>query len=77
MIVQVKVKPNAKKQQIEERADGSLEIRLKSAPVDGKANQELIELLAERYQVPKSHIAIKSGRSSPHKRIEICDRPPN
>jgi hypothetical protein len=69
--LQVKVKPNSKKQNIEEAADGSLTVHLKSAPVDGKANKELIEVLAERFSVAKSQIRIKSGLSSRTKVIEI------
>lgn len=68
---QVKVKPNSKKQTIEESANGSLTVHLKSPPVDGKANKELIELLAKKFDVPKSHIRIKSGLSSRTKLIEI------
>jgi hypothetical protein len=67
----VKVKPNSKVQKIEEEADGSLSVRLKSPPVDGKANEELIKLLAEKFDVPKSHITIKSGLSSRQKLVEI------
>jgi uncharacterized protein (TIGR00251 family) len=55
----VKVKPNAKQQKIEELADGSLNVHLKSPPVDGKANEELIKLLAKDFDVPKSSIRIK------------------
>ena len=68
---QVKVKPNSKKQTIEEFADGSLMVHLKSPPRDGKANKELIELLAKKIDVPKSQIRIKSGLSSRTKLIEI------
>ncbi|MGB7445113.1 MAG: DUF167 domain-containing protein [Coleofasciculaceae cyanobacterium] len=68
---QVKVKPNSKKQNIEELADGSLKVNLKSPPVDGKANQELIELLAKKFGVSKSKINIKSGLSSKRKLVEI------
>lgn len=68
---QVKVKPNSKKQSIQESADGSLTVHLKSPPVDGKANKELIELLAKKFDVPKSNIRIKLGLSSRTKLIEI------
>lgn len=68
---QVKVKPNSKRQSIEEQPDGSLTVHLKSPPVDGKANQELIALLAEKFNVSKSNINIKSGLSSKNKLIEI------
>ncbi len=68
---QVKVKPNSKKQAIEDAADGSLTVHLKSPPVDGKANKELIELLAKKFDVVKSQIRIKSGLSSRTKLVEI------
>ncbi|HEY9619256.1 MAG TPA: DUF167 domain-containing protein [Crinalium sp.] len=69
--LQVKVKPNSKKQDIQTSDDGSLIVHLKSPPVDGKANAELIKLLAERFDVPKSSIHIKSGLSSKTKLVEI------
>ncbi|GAB4237041.1 MAG: hypothetical protein Kow0049_22560 [Stanieria sp.] len=71
MKISVKVKPNSQQQKIEELADGSLIIRLKSPPIDGKANQELIEILAKKFQVAKSQITIKSGLSSKNKLVEI------
>jgi hypothetical protein len=71
MKIQVKVKPNSQEQKIEELADGSLSIRLKTPPIDGKANQELIEILAKKFQVTKSQITIKSGASGRNKLVEI------
>ncbi|MDZ8065565.1 MAG: DUF167 domain-containing protein [Nostoc sp. DedQUE08] len=67
----IKVKPNSKQQKIKEQPDGSLTVYLKSPPVDGKANEELIKLLADKFDVPKSHIRIKSGFSSRQKLMEI------
>ncbi|MGH1395528.1 MAG: DUF167 domain-containing protein [Trichormus sp.] len=67
----VKVKPNSKQQKILEESDGSLTVHLKSPPVDGKANEELIKLLADKFDLPKSQIRIKSGLSSRQKLIEI------
>jgi uncharacterized protein (TIGR00251 family) len=67
----VKVKPNSKQQKIEELPDGSLNVHLKSPPVDGKANEELIKLLAKKFDVSKSSIRIKSGTTSRQKVIEI------
>ncbi|MEG3970332.1 DUF167 domain-containing protein [Microcoleus sp. T2B6] len=74
-IFTVKVKPNSKQQSIEEQPDGSLTIHLKSPPVDGKANQELIMLLAKKFKVPKSAIGIKSGLSSKNKLVEVAIEP--
>jgi len=67
----IKVKPNSQQQKIEEAEDGSLIIHLKSSPVDGKANEELIKLLAKKFDVQKSRITIKSGLSSRNKLVEI------
>jgi len=71
MKISIKVKPNSRKQKIEELTDGSLIICLKSPPIDGQANQELIEMLAKKFQVTKSQITIKSGLSSKNKLVEI------
>jgi len=67
----VKVKPNSKHQSIKEETDGSFTVHLKLPPVDGKANEELIKILAKRFDVSKSKIIIKSGLSSRQKLIEI------
>ncbi|KST62984.1 DUF167 domain-containing protein [Mastigocoleus testarum] len=67
----VKAKLNSKQQKIIEELDGSLTVHLKSPPVDGKANQELIKILAKKFNIPKSNVTIKSGASSRHKLIEI------
>ncbi len=71
MVVQIKVKPNSKKPRIEEDAGGGMTVYLKSPPVEGKANEELIARLAERFGVPKSRVRIKSGHGSRMKLVEI------
>ena len=71
MKISVKVKANAKQQKIEAIADGSLKISLKSPPIDGKANLELISLLAKHFQVSKSQVMIKSGQNNQSKIVEI------
>jgi uncharacterized protein (TIGR00251 family) len=70
----VNFKPNSKQQKITEYEDGSLIVHLKSPPVDGKANEELIKLLAEKFDVPKSDIRIKSGLSSRQKLVKIDNK---
>ena len=69
-VLQVKVKPNSQQQRITEESDGTLTVHIKSPPVDGKANKELIKLLAKKLDVPKSQIRIKSGLASRSKLIE-------
>lgn len=70
-ILNIKVKPLSRQSLIREETDGSLTVHLKSPPVDGKANRELIKLLAKKLGVPPSQIHIKSGLSSRHKLVEI------
>lgn len=71
MKIQVKVKPNSKQQTIKITVDGTFIVSLKSPPVDGKANKELIELLAKKFNLSKSEITIKSGLSARNKLIII------
>lgn len=69
--VQVRVKPNAKQVKVIEEEEGNLVISLKSPPVDGKANAELIEVLADWFGVSKKSVRIKLGLSSKRKLVEI------
>lgn len=71
MIRSVKVKPNSKNPRIEEAPDGSLTVHLKSPPIEGRANEELIARLADHYGVPKSRLRVKSGAASRNKLVEI------
>jgi uncharacterized protein (TIGR00251 family) len=71
MQIKVKVKPNSKIQKIESEADGSLTVYLKSPPIDGKANNELIKVLAKKFALPQTNIIIKSGFNCRQKLIEI------
>lgn len=70
-IIEVRVKPNARASSLEQVPDGSWIAQLKSPPVDGKANAELIALVALKFGCRKSAVAIRSGAGSRAKRIEI------
>ena len=52
------------------RGDALL-VRLKSPPVEGKANSELIEVIAAALRIPKSNVAIISGEHSKLKRVRV------
>lgn len=51
MILQVKVKPRSRTSGLEQLPDGTLVTRLRSPPVDGKADAELVTLIAGRLKV--------------------------
>ena len=62
-VIQVKVKPNAKVSVLERLADGTWLAQVKSPPVDSKANQELIVLVAQQFGCRKGQVSIKVGGS--------------
>ena len=47
--------------------------QIKSPPVDGKANEELIALIAKHFGCRKSDVLIKSGGSGRLKLVQIED----
>ncbi len=73
----VKVTPRARKNEIVGvMADGTLKIRVTAPPVGGKANDAVIELLADVLKVPKSKIEIVAGETSTQKLVSIADVTP-
>ena len=70
-VIQVKVKPNSRVSSFEEAEDGTWLAKLKSPPVDGKANEELIALLAKHFGCRKADVSIKSGASGRMKLVRI------
>lgn len=72
MIVAVKVKPNARQNQLRMEND-AVTVRIQAPPHDGEANDALIRYLADLLDVPKSSIRIVSGHGSRMKRLEIPD----
>ena len=70
-VIQVKVKPNARASVLGEESPGVWSAQLKSPPVDGKANEELIALVAKQFACPKSAVSIKSGASGRMKLVRI------
>ncbi|HDN83660.1 MAG TPA: DUF167 domain-containing protein [Candidatus Altiarchaeales archaeon] len=70
MIVKLKVIPRAKKVKIVD--EGSyLKVYLTSEPRKGKANEELLEILAEYFGVRKNKIKIIRGETRREKIVEI------
>lgn len=69
--LQVKVKPNARASTLTAQADGSWLAEIKVPPIDGKANDELIRLIAEHFGCRKIQVTIKSGSAGRLKRVVI------
>ena len=69
--ISVKVKPGSRIEALEEQADGTWLARVKAPPVDGKANAELVGLVAEQFGCSKGEVSIKSGATGRVKRVLI------
>ena len=67
----VKVHPRARKNAITGVVGDALKVALTAPPVEGKANQAVIEFFAELFAIPRSSITIASGETSRNKRICI------
>ena len=67
----VKVKPNARAEQLSQQADGTWLAHIKALPVDGAANAALLALVAKHFDVAKSKVRLISGSTSRLKCVEI------
>jgi hypothetical protein len=73
-MLSVKVKPRARTSQLLPQSDGTWLAQLKSPPVDGKANAELIALVAQHFGCAKSAVSIKAGAGARTKLVTIAER---
>lgn len=71
MKIDVLVKTKSKKEFVEKLKEGVFCVRTHVPPVDGAANERIIELLSDFLSVPKSKIQIVSGHKSKRKILEI------
>ncbi len=65
------VKPHAKRQEVKQTGDGSYAVSVRAVAREGKANDALVEVLADYFSVPKSSIKIIHGQSGRRKLVEI------
>ena len=65
------IQPGASKSEISGEHDGRLKIKIKARPVDGEANEGLIEFLAGILKISKAKIHLISGESSRQKVILV------
>ena len=72
MIIRVKVKPNSRRSSLAQEADGSWLAFLKAPPVDGKANAELVSLIAEHFGIRKAAVEIRSGAAGRIKLVSVA-----
>jgi uncharacterized protein (TIGR00251 family) len=50
-----------------------ISIGIKSKPIKGQANKEIIKKLARHFDVPSSQVMIRSGNKSKQKIVEVMN----
>jgi uncharacterized protein (TIGR00251 family) len=68
----VKVHPRARKNAITGTMGDSLKLALTAPPVEGKANQAVLEFFADLFAIPRSSVTIASGETSRNKVVRIA-----
>ena len=72
VVLNVRAQPRSSKAGLDGLLGDALKVRIRAAPVDGKANKELVETLADAFGLPKSRVAFKGGETSKTKRILLA-----
>lgn len=73
MRIYLKVIPRSSRNLVEKISEGEYRVHLTAPPVDGEANNMLIKVLAQYFNVSKSSLAIIGGKSARTKMIDILE----
>ena len=71
VVLSLHVQPGAKRTEIAGTHGESLKIRLAAPPVDGKANDCLVDYLAQKLNVPRRQVNLVAGHASRSKRVAV------
>lgn len=70
--IEIKVEPRSSQRGIAGVMDNNvLKVKLTSPPVEGAANEQLLEVLAEELKIKRSQIRVIRGHASKRKVVEI------
>ena len=67
----VQVVPNARKSEVAGEVEGVIRIRLQAQPIEGRANEELVRMLAKLLGVSKASVEVVQGQTGRRKLVEI------
>jgi uncharacterized protein (TIGR00251 family) len=71
LLLDIRVQPGAKHDQIVGMHNHRLKIRIAAAPVKGKANKQLLKFISKMFKVHRTMIKIVSGETRRDKRLSI------
>lgn len=72
VVIAVRVIPRAGRSEVAGTRDGALLVRLNAPPVEGAANEELIQVIADALALAKRAVTIVSGERSRTKRVRVA-----
>jgi len=68
----IKIQPRARKNAITGTVGNAVKLAVTAPPVEGKANQAVIEFFADFFEIPRTSVSIASGETSRNKVIRIA-----
>jgi len=71
VVFRIRVVPRASRREVAGIQDDALKLRITAPPVEGKANEECIRLLAELLGVKKTQVTIVAGHASRTKTVSV------
>ncbi|NOZ25343.1 MAG: YggU family protein [Nitrospirae bacterium] len=71
MVLKVRVEPRSSRAEVVGVLGDALKVKLTSAPVDGAANRQLVEVLSRFFGIRKSAVRILKGETSKNKIVEL------
>ena len=69
MVINVRAQPRSSRSGLDGVVGDALKVRVRAAPVDGKANREIVETLADAFGLPRRDVVFKGGETAKTKRI--------
>ena len=67
----IRVQPRARRTEVAGEREGAVVIRVSAPPVDGRANEAVCRLIAERVGVPKSAVRVVRGHTGRDKQVRV------
>ena len=71
VLLRLRIQPTASRDEVTGVMGDSIKVRLAAPPVDGAANEALVDLLASRLRVPRSAVELVSGRQGRIKLVSV------
>jgi uncharacterized protein len=72
LVLAIHAQPGAKRTEVAGVHGNALKVRVAAPALEDRANDALVEFLAERFGVPKRNVTLLSGHKSREKRFSIA-----